>query len=192
MNDLLILLALTLWWMCRRQLKAVLHNVGVCATEDFDAFIADGGQGEVQMRKLQAAAESSGIAGQSTQCNYSFYGAYLKPFVQVFRTMLFHRPSHPTVELEACLVESTLRSYGDGFMCDSASAAPLLNLLDTNVHCCRGTDFSVTKKLHPIFHMHGRLRCQNEHFISAWNTSSVHAFLLRLIHENMRFKCVCI
>ena len=56
--------------MCRRQLKAVLHNVGVSATEDFDAFIADGGQGEVQMRKLQAAAESSGIAGQSTQCNY--------------------------------------------------------------------------------------------------------------------------
>ena len=124
------------------------------------------------------------------QCNYQFYGVflmyifiYLIPFVQVFRTMSFHRPSHPTVELEACLVESTLRSYGDGFMCDSASAAPLLNSLDTNVHCCRGTDFSVTKKLHPIFHMHGRLRCQNEHFISARNTSSVHGTLHRCMEH---------
>ena len=149
LNDLLILLALTLWWMCRRQLKAVLHNVGVSATEDFDAFIADGGQGEVQMRKLQAAAESSGIAGQSTQCNYKFYRAYLKPFVQVFRTMSFHRPSHPTVELEACLVESTLRSYGDGFMCDSVSAAPLLNSLDTKCALLQGHGLQRHEKVTP-------------------------------------------
>jgi len=50
------------FWL-RTQLKTILREVGG-ATEAFDAFIADGGKGDVSMRKLQTAAEASGIAGQ--------------------------------------------------------------------------------------------------------------------------------
>ena len=54
---------LVIQFCLRPQLKTVLHEVGG-ATEAFNEFIADGGKGDVLMRKLQASAEASGITGQ--------------------------------------------------------------------------------------------------------------------------------
>jgi hypothetical protein len=47
---------------CREQLKHALQRAGV-ATAAFDEFVANGGRGDAEMRRVQEEAESSGIAG---------------------------------------------------------------------------------------------------------------------------------
>ena len=104
------------------------------------------------------------------QVKFQCYGALLSkcitfPPLQVFHTILYPRPSHLTDGRAACLAASILRSYGDGYMCDVVASTSLFNPFVTNAQ--RGTDFSVTRTSHPIFHMHGCLRCQHKHYLGS-------------------------